>query len=93
MFHDSMAIAQEKMTQVCMFLERYALPPTPLNFQVVYTYVSQANKKLNKTLDRAISTDENIDGVLIEQLYFEFLNVGHNTQVSMIQNVDGVITS
>lgn len=93
MFHDSMAIAQEKMTQVCMFLERYTLPPTPLNFQVVYTYVSQANLKLNKALDRAISTDENIDGVLIEQLYFEFLNVGHNTQVSMIQNVDGVITS
>ncbi|GAA61012.1 hypothetical protein P20652_2886 [Pseudoalteromonas sp. BSi20652] len=88
-----MAIAQEKMTKVCVFLERYALPPTPLNYQVIYTYTSQVDVKLNKALDRAIATDENIDSVLIEQLYFEFLNAGHTTQVSMIQNVDGVINS
>lgn len=93
MFHDSMAIAQEKMTKVCVFLERYALPPTPLNFQVIYTYISQANINLKNALERAIATEENIDSVLIEQLYFQFLNEGHTTQVSMIQNVDGIIGS
>ena len=51
MFHDSMAIAQEKMTKVCIFLEHHALPPSPLNYQVVYTYVSQSNLKLNAALD------------------------------------------
>lgn len=85
MFHDSMAIAQEKMTKVCVFLERYALPPTPLNFQVIYTYISQSNINLKNALERAIATEENIDSVLIEQLYFQFLNEGHTTQVSMIQ--------
>lgn len=93
MFHDSMAIAQEKMTKVCMFLERYSLPPTPLNYQVVYTYTSQTNIKLNKALDRAIAVEDSIDSVLIEQLHAEFLNTGHAAQVSMIQNVDGVINS
>jgi len=93
MFHDSMAIAQEKMTKVCIFLERFSLPPTPLNYQVIYTYTSQVNNKLNTALDRAISANDNIDSVLIEQLYSEFLNTGHTTQVSMIQNVDGVINS
>ena len=93
MFHDSMAIAQEKMTKVCVFLERFALAPTPLNYQVVYTYTSQTNLKLNNALDRIIATNDNIDSVLIEQLYSEFLNTSHTTQVSMIQNVDGVINS
>ena len=93
MFHDSMAIAQEKMTKVCVFLERYALSPTPLNYQVVYTYTSQTNLELNKALDRAIAVEDNIDSVLIEQLHAEFLNTGHTEQVNMIQNVDGVISS
>ena len=93
MFHDSMAIAQEKMTKVCVFLERYALPPTPLNYQVIYAYTSQTNLKLNKALDRAIAVEDNIDSVLIEQLHSEFLNTGHKAQVNMIQNVDGVINS
>ena len=93
MFHDSMAIAQEKMTKVCMFLERYTLPPTPLNFQVVYTYISQTNIDLNNAIDRAIAANNLIDHILVEQLYSEFINTGHTTQVSMIQNVDGVINS
>mgnify|MGYP005644409363 CR=1 FL=1 len=76
-----------------MFLERYSLPPTPLNYQVVYTYTSQNNLELNKDLDRAIAVEDNIDSVLIEQLHAEFLNTGHTEQVNMIQNVDGVISS
>ncbi|XQF93897.1 GGDEF domain-containing protein [Pseudoalteromonas espejiana] len=88
-----MAVAQEKMTNVCLFLERHALPPSPLNYQVAYTYISQSKQDLNKAIDEAISQSANIDSVLIEQLYFEFLNEGHTTQVSMINNVNGVIDS
>ncbi|ASM51515.1 hypothetical protein PESP_a3754 [Pseudoalteromonas espejiana DSM 9414] len=88
-----MAVAQEKMTNVCLFLERHALPPSPLNYQVAYTYISQSKQDLNKAIDEAISQNANIDSVLIEQLYFEFLNEGHTTQVSMINNVNGVIDS
>ncbi|MEL0641529.1 GGDEF domain-containing protein [Pseudoalteromonas aliena] len=88
-----MAIAQEKMTKVCMFLERYTLPPTPLNFQVVYTYISQTNINLNNAIDHAIAANNLIDHILVEQLYSEFINTGHTTQVSMIKNVDGVINS
>ena len=49
-----MAIAQEKMTKVCMFLEHHVLPPTPLNFQVVYTYTSKIHFALNNAIDDAI---------------------------------------
>jgi len=93
MFHDSMAIAQEKMTKVCIFLERHALPPSPLNYNVVYTYISQANAELNATLDRAIALGQEIDCVYIEQLYFDYMDQAHKTETSMVRNVDGIINS
>lgn len=93
MFHDSMVIAQEKMTKVCIFLEHHALPPSPLNYQVVYTYVSQVNPKLNATLDRAIAQKVSIDSVYIEQLYFDFIEQGHKMKTAIVRNVDSVINS
>lgn len=93
MFHDSMAIAQEKMTKVCIFLEHHVLPPTPLNYHVVYTYVSQANTNLNTTLDRALAQGQEIDCVYIEQLYFDYMDHAHKAETSMVRNVDGIINS
>lgn len=91
MFHDSMAIAQEKMTKVCIFLEHHALPPSPLNYQVVYTYVSQSNLKLNAALDRAIAQKKPIDSIFIEQLYFDFMEQGHKMKTAIVRNVDSVL--
>jgi len=93
MFHDSMAIAQEKMTKVCIFLEHHALPPSPLNYNVVYTYISQVNTELNATIDRALALGQTIDCVYIEQLDFDYMDKAHQAETSMVQNVDGIISS
>lgn len=93
MFHDPMAIAQEKMTKVCIFLEHHALPPSPLNYQVVYTYVSQSNPKLNAAIDRAIAQRKTIDCVYVEQLYFDFIEQGHKMKTAIVRNVDSVINT
>ena len=79
MFHDPMVVAQEKMTKVCVFLEQHSLPPTPLNYQVAYTYISKSHTQLNQTLDYAIRQKYTIDSIFIEQLYFEHLNRNHDT--------------
>lgn len=93
MFHDSMAIAQEKMTKVCIFLEHHALPPSPLNYQVVYTHISQSNSKLCAAIDCAISQSKNIDCVFLEQLYFECIEQGHKMKSAIARNLDSVINS
>ena len=93
MFHDPMEIAQEKMTKVCMFLEQHRLPPTPLNYQVAYTYISKVHSELNRTLNYVIRQNYSIDSIFIEQLYFEHLNHTHDTEAAMLKNVDGVVTS
>ena len=92
-FHDPMAIAQEKMTKVCLFLEHHMLPPSPLNYQVIYTYVSQSNSDLNATLDRAIAQNQEIDSIYIEQLYFDCMDQAHKAETSIVKNVDGIINS
>ncbi|WP_404342989.1 GGDEF domain-containing protein [Pseudoalteromonas mariniglutinosa] len=88
-----MAIAQEKMTKVCIFLEHHVLPPSPLNYQVVYTYVSQTNSKLNTAIDRAVAQGQHIDCIYLEQLYFDFMEDGHKMKTTIVNNVDSVINS
>ncbi len=91
MFHDSMAEAQDKMTRVCLFLEQHELPPTPLNYQVAYTYVSNNHDALNQAINQAIASKDNIDSILLEQFYFTHLNPGHTTEANLLKEVDQVI--
>ncbi|WP_462173533.1 GGDEF domain-containing protein [Pseudoalteromonas xiamenensis] len=93
MFHDPMAVAQDKMTRVCLFLEQHQLPPTPLNYHVAYTYVGKSIPQLNQVIDRALVKNEKIDSVYLEHLYFEHLNPGHKQETAMLKSVDTVITS
>ncbi|MBQ4813879.1 diguanylate cyclase [Pseudoalteromonas luteoviolacea] len=91
MFHDPMALAQEKMTKVCHFLELHQLPPTPLNYQVTYTYISRSNPDLAERLDRDLRNGIAIDNVYIEQLYFEFVYAEHQAELAVLKEVDNVI--
>ncbi|KZN40650.1 GGDEF domain-containing protein [Pseudoalteromonas luteoviolacea] len=91
MFHDPMALAQEKMTKVCHFLEQHHLPPTPLNYQVTYTYISRSNPDLVERLDRDLRNSITIDNVYIEQLYFEFIYAEHQAELAVLKEVDNVI--
>ncbi|MFC3034277.1 GGDEF domain-containing protein [Pseudoalteromonas fenneropenaei] len=93
MFHDPMAVAQDKMTQVCLFLEHHHLPPTPLNYQVAYTYVSKTITALNQAIDRAALQNDTIDSIIIEHLYFEHLHPSHSQETAMLKQVDTVIAS
>lgn len=93
MFHDSMAIAQEKMTRVCQFLELHVLPPSPLNYSVIYQYISKKNPNLNTEIDRALKQRQTIDCLYIEQLYFEFMNTAHQAETAIVNNVDNLLGS
>ncbi|KZN36388.1 hypothetical protein N483_22415 [Pseudoalteromonas luteoviolacea NCIMB 1944] len=86
-----MAIAQEKMTKVCHFLELHSLPPTPLNYQVAYTFISRSNEPLTSRLERDLRNSTTIDTVYIEQLYFEFIYTEHQEELAVLKEVDNVI--
>ena len=46
------------------FLTHYQIPPSPVNYSVIYLYVSKRNEKLMVELDRHVQTYQEIDLVL-----------------------------
>ena len=92
MFHDPMAVAQEKMTQVCLFLEQHHLPPTPLNYQVAYIHISAANAELDAAIEQAVKSKTKIDSVFVEQLYYQFIDQGQKVQSQLLEGVDSLMT-
>ncbi|MEO2269032.1 GGDEF domain-containing protein [Pseudoalteromonas pernae] len=93
MFHDSMANAQEKMTQVCHLLELHALPPTPLNYQVLYIYVSDSHTELNTSFDAAVTSKRVVDSVLMEELYIRYLSNDQQQQTDLVERVGDMLGS
>ncbi len=91
MFHDSMANAQEKMTQVCHLLELHALPPTPLNYHVLYTYVSEAHSDLNNSFNTAVANKRVIDSVLMEELHIRYLSNDQTQQTELVERVGDIL--
>ena len=91
MFHDSMANAQEKMTQVCHLLELHALPPTPLNYHVLYQHVSEGESALSEALQAAVTEGRTIDSVLMEELYIQHLTPDHQKQTAMVERMSELI--
>ncbi|MFY8275297.1 GGDEF domain-containing protein [Pseudoalteromonas sp. SSDWG2] len=91
MFHDSMANAQDKMTQVCHLLELYALPPTPLNYHVLYSYVSNVHDELNSCFDKSVEAKKTIDSVFMEELHIRFLSKDQKQQTELVERVGDLL--
>ncbi|MDE3272600.1 GGDEF domain-containing protein [Pseudoalteromonas sp. G4] len=86
-YHDSMAQAQQKMTEVCWFLERYNLPPIPINYHTVYSYISKSNDALCEELEGLLAADEKLDNFILENLFNRYLSEQDSSQKELIQGV------
>jgi len=90
-YHDSMAAAQDKMTQLCLFLEEHKLAPHPINYHVAYAYISADNAQLNKEIDLSISNNQQLDDFILESLYQRHLSQEHKSQDLLINGVTEVV--
>ncbi|WP_372767443.1 diguanylate cyclase domain-containing protein [Pseudoalteromonas sp.] len=86
-YHDSMAQAQQKMTEVCWFLERYNLPPIPINYHTVYSFISKSNDALCEELEGLLAADDKLDNFILENLFNRFLSEQDSSQKELIQGV------
>ena len=46
------------------FLSHYQIPPSPVNYSVIYLHVSKRNEKLSVELERHLQTYQEIDLIL-----------------------------
>ena len=92
-YHDSMAQAQQKMTEVCWFLERYNLPPIPINYHTVYSYISKSHDALCQEIEALLAADEKLDNFTLENLFNRHLSEQDSSQKELITSVEGSINT
>ncbi|WP_244898440.1 GGDEF domain-containing protein [Pseudoalteromonas ulvae] len=90
-YHDSMAIAQDKMTQVCLFLERHNLVPLPINYHVAYAYVSNTQATLSNTIDSNIANNITLDNFLMETWFNEYLSFETKSNDALLKGANNVV--
>lgn len=86
-YHDTMAQAQQKMTEACWFLEKYQIPPTPINYHVVYCYISKAHAALCDAMENLLANNNAPDAYVLEQLFNQYLSEQDETQRTLISGV------
>ena len=90
-YHDSMAQAQQKMTEVCWFLERYNLPPIPINYHTIYSYISKSHDALCEEIEALLAADEKLDSYTLENLFNRYLSEYDPSQKKLVKGVSETI--
>lgn len=55
------------------FLSQRKLPPTPINYAVLYQYFSNEQPKLNEALDKQLCDHNHVDDIVLADLHLRFL--------------------
>ena len=75
------------------FLTHYQIPPSPVNYSVIYLYVSKRNEKLTVELDRHVQTYQEIDLVFIEGLFEKYISNSHVIDKQILDPIEKSLTS
>lgn len=92
-YHDSMAQAQQRMTEVCWFLERYNLPPIPINYHTVYSFVAKSHDGLCEEMEALLAAEEQLDNFTLESLFNRHLSEQDASQTEVVKGVDKSINT
>jgi len=75
------------------FLTQYEIAPTPINFSVVYHYLSKKYKLMNIFIDEHIGWSGSLDAVFLETVFIEFFSNTEQLEKSLISPFEQVLTN
>lgn len=81
---DNYPSAKSLSKQTLEFLEKYEIAPTPINFSVIYHYLSKKNDELNNAIDEYISWNDTIDAVYIESLFVDYFSNSEQLESTLL---------
>ncbi|MDO6445636.1 GGDEF domain-containing protein [Colwellia sp. 1_MG-2023] len=91
--HDTYSSAVKLSEETIKFLCNYEVSPTPINFSVIYYYLSKKDEKMNLLLDEYISWNGSLDAVFIESLFLEFFSNSEDVEKMFITPFENTLTS
>lgn len=72
--HNKFQFAKNYADLTMTLLQRYNIPPTPINYSVFYLYTNGSNPKLNEQIDLQIKEGKPLDDVFIETLFIDYVS-------------------
>ncbi|MDG1751197.1 MAG: GGDEF domain-containing protein, partial [Thalassotalea sp.] len=90
---DNYPSAVKLSEETIKFLSTYEVAPTPINFSVIYHYLSKKDQKMNQFLDEYISWNGSLDAVFIESLFLEFFSSSEDVEKAFLTPFENTLTS
>jgi diguanylate cyclase len=90
---DNYPSAVKLSEETIKFLSTYEVAPTPVNFSVIYHYLSKKDEKLTQFLDEYISWNGSLDAVFIESLFLEFFSKSDDLEKVFITPFEKTLTA
>mgnify|MGYP000427488273 FL=1 len=91
--HDNYPAAVKLSEETIKFLSTYEVAPTPINFSVIYHYLSKKDEKMNQFLDEYISWNGSLDAVFIESLFLDFFSNSEDIEKAFLTPFENTLTS
>lgn len=90
---DTYPSAVKLSEETIKFLSNYEVAPTPINFSVIYYYLSKKDEKMNLLLDEYISWNGSLDAVFIESIFLEFFSNSEDVEKVFFTPFENTLTS
>jgi len=71
---DSFQHASKYSDKAQEFLTRHHIAPSPVNYSVVYLYVSSRSPEINIEIDKRLASDKPMDSVFIDMLFNKYVS-------------------
>ncbi|XQW83713.1 GGDEF domain-containing protein [Thalassotalea piscium] len=72
--------AQQLSERALAFMANHAIAPHPINYAVIYHYVSNENIKLKEDIEKKLLIKGQIDDVFLEAKFNEYLSASHHIE-------------
>lgn len=90
-YTDDYIIASERLRLVLAFLSKYKIPASPVNYQVVYDFISGNNDSLKATIDKYIESKTTLSEEDLINLHDRFIRQDDSALETIRAEVDEII--
>ena len=91
-FEDNYQVTSKFSEHVHDFLTSHLIPPTPVNYSVVYLYISNENEMLSAAIDKQLQKGEVITADFLAELFSRYVSYSQEVESSVLQPFEETLT-
>lgn len=91
-YNDTIAQAQQKMTQVTLQLQQWCIPANPINYAIAYHYFQANNLNLIEEINLHLKVQGKLDDFFLVEVYRQYILGQSDFKDNFIHGLDQVLT-